>query len=169
MKSIDRNDFIEVGSIVKVHGTKGEVKTSLTHRYSLKKWAFLEMQGKPVPFYIESVFGGEEDPILKLEGINDPQQASKLTGIVLLKPKVASKTKAVEGADSVEGYMVVDVIFGEIGIVKGLMELPQQLLLQVSYQNKELLIPAVDAIILKVDDTAKQISVKLPDGLLEIT
>ncbi|MFN5544734.1 MAG: hypothetical protein ACK49O_05890, partial [Bacteroidota bacterium] len=64
MKSINRTDFIEIGTVQKVHGTKGEIKLALSKQVLLKKWAFLEFQGKPVPFYIEQKTGNADEPIV---------------------------------------------------------------------------------------------------------
>ncbi len=87
MKTINRKDFVEIGSVVKAHGTKGELKVVLTREINFKDWAFLEIREKPVPFYIKSykhLF--EEEAFLKFEGINDLETASKLVGYNLLAP-----------------------------------------------------------------------------------
>lgn len=168
MKSINRNDFIEIGTITRVHGTRGELKTALLGTYTFKEWAFLEIKGKPVPFLITSVIGSADEPILKLEGIDSPDQASRFLGMAVLKLGKGSKAKGKKLDDSIVGYAIMDEERGLIGTVEDVMELPQQLLLQTQYNGTELLIPAVDEIILSIDDKKKVIQVNLPDGILDI-
>lgn len=166
MKSINRNDFIEIGSVVKTHGTKGELRLELFRNYKFNEWAFLEIQGKPVPFLVESSFGSVDAPIIKLMDVNTPDAASKLVGNLILMLGKPTKAKKKDLNQSIIGYMIVDEILGEIGPVEELMELPQQLLLQTHYQGKEVLIPAVEAIIVDIDDDKKKVTVSLPEGLL---
>ena len=84
IKSIARKDFIQAGSVDKTHGTKGELRISLTTDKSFKEWAFLEIQGKPVPFYIQSLQPTFDDgALLKLRDINSVEKASEFVGRTL--------------------------------------------------------------------------------------
>ena len=65
-------------------------------------------------------------------------------------------------------WKVTDQKQGEIGIVRGVnMQSPQPLLI-LDYQNKEVLVPFIDGIIISVNRDQKEIIVALPDGLLEV-
>lgn len=168
MKSINRKDFIDIGSVVKTHGTKGEIRVSFTRQVQLKQWAFLEFQGKPVPFYIESTNGEKEEPVLKLEGIDSPAAAQRLVGRVALFPaKQVKRSKAAEVADVI-GFKLIDKTQGFIGFLEAIEELPQQTLLVTTYQGKELMIPAVEAFILDIDPEKEEVLLELPAGLLDI-
>ena len=168
MKSINRTDFIEIGTVHKVHGTKGEIKLALSKQVLLKKWAFLEFQGKPVPFYIEQKTGNADEPIVKLEGINDPISAQALQGKNLLFPSNLVKASKANQVENVVGYALVDIALGQIGILKAIEELPNQLMLITNYKDKEVFIPAVEEFIVEIDDKRKQVLLDLPQGLLEI-
>ncbi len=52
--------------------------------------------------------------------------------------------------------------------VEAVIEQPLQVLLQLTMQNKEVLIPLNEGTLLKIDRKKKEIHVSLPDGLLEI-
>ena len=170
MKTINRKDFIEIGSVVKVHGTKGELKVVLTREINFKEWAFLEIREKPVPFYIKSckhLF--EEEAFIKLDGINDLETAVKLVGYNLLAPIKGLKNAAPELIDkSIINYLLIDSKFGEIGKVVDLVEMPMQILIKTSYNNQELLIPAVEPIIKEINDKLHIIYLDLPEGLLNL-
>jgi len=167
MKSINRADFIAVGVVAKSHGTKGEIRVQLTENVKLKEWAFLEFQGKPVPFYIEDVSGAKDDPVLHLQGINTPDKAQQFTGRTILLPKTQVKRSKAKQASNVIGYTLIDGMLGEIGTLEAVEEMPQQTLLVTTYQGKQVLIPAVEEFITDIDDKKKQILVELPDGLLD--
>lgn len=168
MKSVNRKDFIDIGSVVKSHGTKGELRVSLTENVTLKQWAFLEFQGKPVPFYIESISGDKEEPVIKLEGIHSPVDAQRLVARTLLFPaNKVKRTKASQVADVI-GFKLIDETFGFIGHLESIEDLPQQTLLVTTYKGKELMIPAVEAFIVDINPEKEEVLLELPTGLLDI-
>ncbi|MEM9720572.1 MAG: 16S rRNA processing protein RimM, partial [Bacteroidota bacterium] len=57
--------------------------------------------------------------------------------------------------------------YGELGKVDDVVEAGHQDLIVMHYKHKEVLIPIVDAVLLKVDKTQKQVYTTLPKGLLE--
>jgi 16S rRNA processing protein RimM len=169
LKTIQRKDFIEVGSVVKVHGTKGELKIALTREIKLKEWAFLEFRGKPVPFYIESTKADLVDEvILKLQGIGSIELANPLIGAILLLPKQQVKKEDLSDDWNLDGYIVKDMQAGILGKVEEVIEYPYQSLAKVIYNEQEILIPLVDEIIVEINDKKKELSVNLPEGLLHI-
>ena len=56
----------------------------------------------------------------------------------------------------------------KLGIVESVIEQPQQIVLQLTMQNKEVLIPVNASTLKKIDRKKKEVHVALPDGLLEI-
>jgi 16S rRNA processing protein RimM len=168
MKSISRADFIDIGTVQKSHGTKGEVKLIINENVQLKKWAFLEFQGKPVPFYIEHISGSKEEPIIKLEGIESPAISQQLQGKNVLYPANLIKTGKAKKVGTVIGYRLIDRFFGEIGVLEAIQELPHQTMLVCHYKGKEVLIPAVDDFIMDIDSRKKTVLMNLPEGFLEI-
>ena len=67
----------------------------------------------------------------------------------------------------IEGYAVVDAHYGDIGVVKQIVELPGHEVLSVMKGRKEILIPIGGAIIRKVDRKEKKILIHAPDGLID--
>lgn len=168
-KSIARKDFIQAGSVDKTHGTKGELRISLTTDKSYNEWAFLEIQGKPVPFYIESLQPTFEDgALLKLRDINSVEKASEFVGRTLLIPIGKRKKSDLYAEDDFTGFALIDEKLGAIGVVEEIEEYPNQLLIRTNYNGQEVLIPAVEAFITEVNETKQTIFLNLPDGLLDI-
>ncbi len=169
MKSIQRKDFLEVGSVVKVHGTKGELKFALSRTIKLKEWAFLEFRGKPVPFYVQSTKAEFDDEIvLRLQGIDSIEMASPLIGKTLLLPKKNVGKEEEDDSLHVEDYLIIDAQYGELGRVLEMVEYPYQTLAKIIWQSREVLVPMVDEIVLEINDKKKTVLVQLPEGLLEI-
>jgi 16S rRNA processing protein RimM len=68
----------------------------------------------------------------------------------------------------IKDFRVVDVAHGKIGVVDGVLDLPQNPLIKIIFKEKEILIPITDDIIKKVDRKNKEISIDAPDGLIDI-
>jgi len=169
MKSIARKDFIYAGTIDKTHGTKGELNVTLTSNKSFKKWAFLEIQGKPVPFYIESILSTFDDrAIIKLQDIQTIETASSFVGNNLLIPIGKRSKSDFYAEDDFTGFALVDENIGHIGLVAAIEEFPNQILIKTHYEGREVLIPAVPAFIKQINESEKTIYLILPEGLLNI-
>ncbi len=169
-----KEECYELGSIIKPHGLKGEIQILLDvdypEDYEDLESVFVEQKGELVPYFIESIKIRSNLNIIKFEGVENSDAALKLKNCVLYLPE--------EELDELEqdeyyfhellGFVVKDEIVGELGTVKAVHTLPAQNVIAVEYQNREVLIPITDHIVLKVDKDAKIISVKMPEGLLEI-
>jgi 16S rRNA processing protein RimM len=66
------------------------------------------------------------------------------------------------------GYELIDAKIGSIGKVLDVQELPQQLMLTVSYQGEEKYIPLVENFIDYISEENQEIWLHLPDGLLDL-
>ena len=57
---------------------------------------------------------------------------------------------------------------GNIGTLVKVMDLPRQSLLQIAFEDKEILVPLVDEVIMKVDRKKKELHIRAPEGLIDI-
>ncbi|MFN4082915.1 MAG: ribosome maturation factor RimM [Bacteroidia bacterium] len=168
MKSINIKDFLPVGIVAKSHGNKGEVRISLHTSVKIKEWVFVEHNQKPVPFFIEQKNGTYPDYIFKLKGINTKEDAENLKNKIVLLPKNQIISNKHFANEDIIDFIIIDEQVGEIGKVASIISETKQPLLQTSYQNKELLIPAVEPIIIDINFDEKVIYTNLPDGFLNI-
>jgi hypothetical protein len=78
--------FISIGYTKKTHGAAGELKVIIEDRFLdtvLEKGVvFVGVQGKPVPYFLETV-RESGDLLLKFEGIDTPDQAKALNSCTL--------------------------------------------------------------------------------------
>jgi 16S rRNA processing protein RimM len=172
---MNKSDCYFLGYISKPHGIKGEVNVKLDvdnpYEYSEMESVFLEVQGKLVPFFIESISIRDKGfALIKFEGIDNEAQASAMVQsqlflpLSILPPLQGNKFYYHEVID----FKVSDKSFGEVGLVKDVLEYPHQAVLQVLKADKEILIPITDAIILNVDRQLKTIFIAAPEGLIEL-
>ena len=169
MKSIQSKDFIEAGTVVKAHGTKGEVRIATQFPVKYTEWAFLEIREKPVPFYIEQAQPvGNNEYLLKLTDINSLEKAQQLSGYVVLVPKQKGKKRQQEETWNLTGFMIAEKNAGNLGKVIRVEQLPQQTMLVVDYKNGELLIPLVEDFIDDINEEKEIITLRLPEGFLEM-
>ena len=66
------------------------------------------------------------------------------------------------------GFRVVDSVYGDIGILREVIEYPAQPIFQIEKNGVEVLIPVVDEVIDKVDRELKTLFVTAPNGLIEL-
>ena len=157
------------GTVVKTHGTKGEVKVHTDIKVKFTEWAFLEIREKPVPFYIEHAQATHQDEwLIKLQDINTVEYAQQYLGYKLLVPKIKGKRKASVGEFNLTGFKLVDINIGPIGEIVAKEELPQQTMLVTHYNEQQVMIPMVEAFIHDVDEGQEIIYLNLPEGFLEL-
>jgi 16S rRNA processing protein RimM len=68
----------------------------------------------------------------------------------------------------IEGFSVIDMNFGELGVLESVLDLQHQILFQIRYRGKEILVPAVDETIKEIDKENKILRIEAPEGLIDI-
>ena len=105
-----------------------------------------------------------------IQDVNTVEAASALTGKSVflpleMLPKLTGKQFYYH---EVKGFTVVDENKGELGPIKEILEYPTQAIIQVFKDGKEILIPILDQVIVKVDRKGKKLHVKAPEGLIDM-
>jgi 16S rRNA processing protein RimM len=165
---------IHIGKLVATHGLKGEViiKHSLGKKtdFQIAEAIFIEkIKGEHLPYFHEkSIAKNETETIVKLEGVDTKETASALLQkkIWLTKndfDKLVSKTSPI----NLINFTVINDK-EKLGAVEAVIEQPQQILLQLTINEKEVLIPINESTLKKIDRKKNEVHVSLPDGLLEI-
>jgi 16S rRNA processing protein RimM len=167
-------NYTRIGKFVATFGVKGDL--ILVHHLGedvlFKQGQVLFMEegkGKMIPHFIarcKSRANGEL--LIGLDGIDAPEQAKKWTRreVWLLETdlrKIASASAPV----SLLGFEVLehDKV---LGLVEEVIEQPTQVLLRLTIQQKEVLIPLHEQTLVKVERKKKKLHVVLPEGLLDI-
>jgi 16S rRNA processing protein RimM len=165
--------MVKIGFFNKLNGYKGEVMLILEgiDFSSLKKQKFLfvELEGIPVPFFVENVLEKSGNAVVKFEDVNDSEYAKRLlNNPVFIEAKGRMKKPVVAAGTELIGYEVIDANYGNIGVIQKVEEYPQQLIATCLVNNKEVLIPLNESFLNEINDDEKKVFLTLPEGLLDV-
>ena len=170
---MNRSDVQYIGTLSKLHGFKGAyvlISDSYVSQ-EIENWesVFLEYEGLLVPFFIDKAsLNTDNSALISFDDITTEERAK-----MFLNCKVYQENAILGDVENphsldVNGYTVIDKQKGTIGPVQQVHDYNENIVLGVLFNQKEVLIPAAEGILLKVDHKRRIIHVKLPDGLLEI-
>lgn len=172
---IKTEDVFKIGQFAKPHGIKGEISlvtNSDVFDDAEDPYIVCEMDGILVPFFVEEYrYKTDTVTLLKLENVDSEQAAREFVNKEVYYPLDAVDADDLVGDmtwDSFIGYSVVDEIHGELGTITDVDETTINVLLQIDHNGKELLLPAVEELILSADHENKRLAVSLPEGLLDL-
>ena len=129
------------------------------------------MDGILVPFFIEGYrFRSDTTALMKLEGVDTQEQARRFTNTPVFFPvKHAGETEPGELSwDFFTGFRVEDTVHGHLGEVADVDTSTPNTLFVIDREGEELLVPAREEFILDIDAKHRVITVRLPEGLLDL-
>lgn len=168
------DNYIHIGRIVATFGLKGEIilQHALGRKTTFKgiEAIFIEeTKDSYLPYFIQSSKAKDIDEIyLQLEGFTSKESARRLVKKnVWLQDTDFRKLAGETAPISLLGYMLVNE-GTHLGPIEQVIEQPHQVLLSITVQGNEALIPLHAETLDKIDRKKKEVHVTLPDGLLEI-
>ena len=169
------DELFQMGKIVRTFGAKGELiihlNSELLSRIKKMESVFIKLNMNLVPFFIESLqLRPKNQAIIKFLDIDSADDAGMLAGCNFFIPyNLIPKTKGKNPFTfDIEGFKVIDAHQGEIGILSTVIEVPQQSLLSVNFNGKEILVPVVEEIVKEIDRKNKIIYIEAPEGLIDL-
>lgn len=132
---------------------------------------FLELHGERIPFFIETLeLRSPGKALVRFKDITAPEDALPFQGLEMYLP--ADALPRLKGKrfyyHEIRGFRVIDAKYGEVGVLKDILEYPHQALFQIMDNDKEILVPVVDEIILQVNRKKKILELNVPEGLIEL-
>ena len=171
---MDKEPFFCLGKISKTFGYKGQVivvmNSDSTEPFEELEFVFVGIQHERVPFFIEECIAQSKNTfVVKLEYINNPDDAKQILGCNLYIPESERKSRDNQEPDASEwqGYEVTDVKAGYVGIIADILELPQQQVMKILHDTKEILVPLNADFIKKIDHKKKTLLIEAPEGLID--
>ena len=171
---ITKSEVFPIGQINKPHGVNGEMSFSFTSDIFDRKeipYFVFEIEGILVPFFLlEYRFKGSTTGLMKLEGVKSEEEARTFFGLTIYLPKkFLEKVEDTEiEADYFAGFSLVDAEKGMLGVISEVDQTTENILFVIPTKDDELLIPAGEEYIEKIDHDKKIIYVRLPEGLLDL-
>jgi len=171
---INRDELVPVGQFKKPHGIKGEITFSFTNdSFTSNECPFLicEIDGIFVPFRIESCrFISNSTAYIRLKNINSEQKVRILSYKEVFYPK-KHFTEIVKNDsftwDHFIGFTLTDERLGKIGRIVDVDQTTINTLFVVEKGEEEILIPAVEEFIVRIDEDREELLMTLPEGLVE--
>ena len=167
-------DYFKIGIITSSHGVRGEMKvfptTDDTRRFKKCKEVYVEDKTGLVMYEVESARVSPDKVLLKLKGIDTPEEAVKLRqrGIFVDREHAVKLSK--------DEYFIADLIGLEvrnedgdrIGVIEEVLPTGANDVYQIAMDDKrELLLPAIKDCILEVNVEQGFMRVHVLDGLLD--
>lgn len=172
---MQKDDCFYLGKIVSKHSFKGEVLIKLDtdepEAYENMESVFVLLGGNLIPFFIKkSQLHRSELLRVRFEEVANEADADRIMGSEVYLPlKFLPKLTGNKFYyHEVIGFAVEDTVHGAIGTIQSINDTTAQALFEVLKDEKQLLIPINDAIIIKVDREARTIFVNTPEGLVDL-
>lgn len=170
------SDLTQVGVLGRKHGTRGEVRVMLSQNIidaedDIPDCLFIEIDGLPVPYFVsEWKERGIDALVIKFDDIDSDREVSSLTGC-----KVYAQTSDLEAAGIVDstqklrGYKLINEHREPIGVVDYIDDLgTHQLIYITTAQQREVIVPFHEDLILDLDEEKHMLQMTIPEGLLTL-
>ena len=164
---------VQLGVISKPNGLKGAlniiVNSEAADKTDRDNPLFIEIDGQRVPFFIEDLHVASHDHlVVKLEFINSIDEARAYSGCKVYLDLKPDKKIDIDNLNILVGYTATDEGIGFRGIVTAFIDHSMNRILLIDYKGVEVMVPVADEVLLSVDHKRKQISLKLPEGLISL-
>jgi len=171
---MDFNDYFFLGRLLKPHGFDGRMNAFIDadepNEYANLKMVFVNLNSGLVPYFIKHIQVLNNKAIITFQDIDKLEKTESLQQKEMYLPltELPERTGNKFYFHEVVGFDVIDATFGKIGPISDILEYPNQAVMQIFHDRKEILIPVFGNIIQKVDRDKKEIYVTTPDGLIDL-
>ncbi len=168
---IRREDVYRIGKLGKTHGVRGEISflfdDDVFDRVDAD-YLILSIDDILVPFFIEEYrFKTDSNALMKFEGIDTQERARELTGCEVYFPhELADSDEDTISWAAIVGFDITDADSSRtIGRIAAVDDSTINILFELEDGR---LIPASEDLITDIDQQARTITMRLPDGLLNL-
>ena len=170
-----KEDCFFLGTVVAKYSFKGEVLIKLDtddpETYLSLQSFLLEDESRLIPYFTTKVQLHKTQLLrVSIEDISSEHEANILIGKSVYLPLDQLPKLADDQFyyHEIIGYKVIDSVQGQIGTITGVNDTSSQVLLEVEYNDRQILIPLVDELIQQLDKKQKQLYLAIPEGLLDL-
>lgn len=169
-----KEEAFYIGYFTKTKGLKGEIQLYFefdAYEDLELDVVFADLNGKMVPFFVSSFkLYPNNTGLFYFDDLDhiDKAQALVKKKVYLPLAKMPERDEDDFTYDDLKGFTVSDETQGELGEIIEVNEYPQHFVATVLYQNKEILFPLNEDMIVEIDEDEKTLLVNLPEGLLDL-
>ena len=168
---IRKEDVYRIGKLGKTHGVRGEISflfdDDVFDRVDAD-YLILSIDDILVPFFIEEYrFKTDSNALMKFEGIDTQERARELTGCEVYFPhELADSDEDTISWAAIVGFYITDADSNRtIGRIAAVDDSTINILFELEDGR---LIPASEDLITAIDQQARTITMRLPNGLLNL-
>ncbi len=172
---IQVEDCFYLGYVKKTNGVQGAVELQLDVddpvKYKKKESMLLMIKNSLTPFFIEQFSVRPKTVLVKFKGVQSATEAELLIGTSVYLPLTdlpPLKGKNKFYYHEVIGFTAIDINLGKIGIIKDIVDLTAQPVIQIMAGEKEILVPLIDEFIVEVNKTNQEFTLNTPEGLVHM-
>lgn len=168
---IRKEEVFKIGRLGKAHGVKGEVSFQFDDDIfdtADADYLILELDGILVPFFMEEYrFRSDSVALVKFCDVDTQQRASELTGSDVYFPReLAGEADDAPSLSRLVGFSIIEAeTKQEVGTIAAIDDQTQNILFELEDGQ---LLPASDDLITSIDIKLQQITMHIPEGLLDI-
>lgn len=172
---IKKSEVFKIGIFNKPHGVKGEILFTFTDDIFDRtdcEYLICLLDGIFVPFFMEEYrFRSDTTALMKLEGVDTAEKARMFTNIEVYFSKEYAND-ADEEDDEIPtwnyfvGFKVKDVTHGDLGEIVDVDDTTMNVLFVIEKNGEEILLPANEDFIVKLDKKKSVLTVNVPEGLI---
>lgn len=170
-----KEDCFFLGTVVAKYSFKGEVLIKLDtddpEAYLSLQSFLVENDSRLIPYFTTKVQLHKTQLLrVSIEDISSEHEANILIGKSVYLP-LGQLPKLADDQfyyHEIIGFEVIDSLQGSIGTITGVNDRSSQVLLEVEYNHRQILIPLVDELIQQLDKQKKQLYLSIPEGLLDL-
>lgn len=133
---------------------------------------FLLLQGKLVPFFIEEIIfrSSDKEAVIRFEDIDSTEQAREICDSKIYLPlsKLPPRPREDFYFHYIAGYRAYDISENYLGVVEKTLEYPGNPVFRIMKGSREILVPAAEKIIHRVDHENQRIYLDPPEGLVDL-
>ncbi len=171
---IKKDEVFKIGMFNKPHAVKGELSFTFTDDIFDRvecEYLICLLDGIMVPFFIEEYrFRSDTTALVKLDRIDTAEQARMFTNVEVYFPK---KYAEEDDSDDIPtwqyfvGFKVEDEAGAELGEIVAVDDSTMNVLFVIEQPDgDEMLLPAHEEFIVKLEKKKRKVTVTLPEGLL---
>jgi len=172
---MDKGNFFLFGTFVKVHGVKGEliIRSIIEIPEEIENipFLFIELDGLLVPFAVIDLFAKSNvNAVALLEDVINKDQALDLVdkNVYIRKEDIILQEKEKTFSSELLGFSITDQDGNHFGPIIEIIDIPGNPIASVMVGKKEVLIPVNPGAIISIDYKARNISLNISGGLIDI-
>ena len=172
MRKSHQPAVIKIGVISRPHGITGEVKVHISPGYlgALDGVTLVYLNNSPTGTRVNGRRSHQNDILLRLEGVVTRNAAEELRGtsVWIKTPELPRLAEGGYYSHELVGLRVVDTAGQELGQLSEVLATGSNDVYIIKQPNlKELLLPAIESVIRKIDLESGVMTVVIPEGLLD--